>query len=143
MQFSNMGTLLPGDDIFLQTFITHDWSSDMTIVLISPSGTTVLITSQQGGSYDDIFFGTVWYDGAPPVDTYSFSGNGVVSPLGPQQPFSTFWGESIDGNWTLLVTDAYTVDPMNFYGFAFDGSFSFLSSFKQVKQGNSFLQIPM
>ncbi len=89
-------------DVNVSLDITHTWDSDVTISLISPAGTAVTLSANNGGSGDD-YTATMFdddaatpiVDGAPPF-TGTFS---------PEQPLSTFNGESAHGTWTLSVSD--------------------------------------
>jgi len=93
-------------DITLQIWVPHTYSGDIVITLTSPSGTTIYITNRRGGSYDNVFDGTLFADSASnSVKTYSFSSNGVVSPLQPESPFSTFRGENPNGQWRVDFYD--------------------------------------
>lgn len=89
-------------DLNIQLNISHTWDSDLDISLTSPSGTTVVLTSSNGGSgdnYTDTLFddeaSTSITSGSPPF-TGSFS---------PEQALSAFDGESSFGTWTLTVVD--------------------------------------
>ena len=61
----------------LQTFITHTFPADLDIT-ISHGGTTVTLTTDNGGGNDNVFNGTVWDDAADP--------DGIPTSLpGPQR----------------------------------------------------------
>src|SRR5687767_3934388 len=49
-------------DLNLTTFITHTFNSDLDITITSPAGTIVSLTTDNGGSLDNVFNGTVWDD---------------------------------------------------------------------------------
>src|SRR5262245_48353340 len=51
-------------DVNLTTNLTHTFPGDLDITLTSPAGTVVTITTDNGGTNDDVFNGTVWDDGA-------------------------------------------------------------------------------
>ena len=57
---SGVDTMLK--DVDVTTFIRHTASADLDITLTSPAGTTVMLTTDNGGSFDDVFNGTVWND---------------------------------------------------------------------------------
>lgn len=106
-------------DVDLQTFITHTSNNDLDITLTSPAGTTVTITTDNGGLLDDVYNGTYWDDQADPLGTILFSGNPslgtvvkhsytdsvVASPLTPEEGLSAFKGEDPNGTWTLKIVD--------------------------------------
>ncbi|WP_417357185.1 S8 family serine peptidase [Gallaecimonas pentaromativorans] len=58
--------------------ITHTWRGDLTVTLVSPAGTELVLSDREGGSEDDI------------VDTWSSN---------------VFNGEQMQGTWTLKVAD--------------------------------------
>ena len=91
--------------ITLQIWMPHTYSGDCVVTLKGPTSTSISITNRKGGSYDNVFDGTLFTDSAAnSVKTYSFSSNGVVSPLQPEDPFSTFRGKNPNGEWR---TDFY------------------------------------
>ena len=69
--------------------IDHSAQGDLTIDLTSPDGTTVRLWNQTGGT------------------TQNIRGN-FPGTLTPENALTAFDGESLDGPWTLTVTDADT-----------------------------------
>src|SRR6185436_46784 len=62
---------LPGEvvDVDVTLDITHPTSNELDVYLISPVGTTVALTTDNGQGFDDVFHGTVFDDQAmPPAD---------------------------------------------------------------------------
>ena len=103
--FVPFGAAVVDVDVFVD--ITHTWVGDLTLTLISPSGTEVLLASGVGGSGDD-FTSTVFDDAAlvPIVDgTAPFTG-----VFGPQGPLSVVAGEAGGGLWTLRIVDGFGGD---------------------------------
>ena len=49
-------------DIDVTTFIQHTAGGDLDIYLVSPSGITVTLTTDNGGDFDNTFDGTIWDD---------------------------------------------------------------------------------
>ncbi len=98
-------------DVNLRTFITHTFAGDLDITLTSPAGTVVTITTDNGGSNDDVFNGTDWDDSAgslnPPgaVTDNTFANLVVETPLVPEEALAAFIGQNPNGNWTLTVVD--------------------------------------
>jgi len=88
--------------------ITHPWTGDMEISLISPDGNVVLLSDNRGGSGDDMT-ATVFDDAASdPISGVAswdapFTGSWI-----PDEPLATFVGETADGDWTLSITDTWT-----------------------------------
>ena len=92
--------------ITLNIWMPHTYSGDCVVTLTSPSGTTIYITNRRGGKNDDVFDGTLFADSAAnSVATYNFKANGVVTPLKPESPFSTFRGKNPNGQWEVDFYD--------------------------------------
>jgi subtilisin-like proprotein convertase family protein len=94
-------------DLDVSLNLTHTYVQDMTISLVSPSGTTVILQEEACGSQNDI---NVVYDD---------SGNnivcGSVSPaisgrVKSFQVLSALNGQNPNGNWQLIVDDPYNND---------------------------------
>ncbi len=92
-------------DIDIVTLIEHEATGELKIILISPEGTEVTISNENGGDFEDLFDGTRWSDGSPNVTGFVFTVDGVVTPLGPEGPFAAFKGENPNGQWKLQVED--------------------------------------
>jgi subtilisin-like proprotein convertase family protein len=108
-------------DLDLQTFLRHTSCQDLDVTLRSPAGTVVTITSDNGGTLDHVFNGTVWSDEADPgnqapfpAETFAasslatdtvYANNVVKSALVPEEALAAFIGEDPNGTWTLTVTD--------------------------------------
>ncbi|MBX7136770.1 MAG: proprotein convertase P-domain-containing protein [Oligoflexia bacterium] len=98
-------------DVDVTVNISHTFSKDLDIRLTSPQGTTVLLSSGNGGSNDNVFQGTLFDDSAgianaPGAVTDTAFTNGVAeTPLVPEQPLDRFAGEKPGGNWILTVKD--------------------------------------
>lgn len=115
---AGVGTSLT--DINMTTFITHTNCADLDITLTSPAGTVMTLTSDNGGTLDNVFNGTVWDDSADPGGLSSLATpnansnivtdrtytNLVTAPtLVPEEAFGAFYGEDPNGIWTLTVSD--------------------------------------
>ena len=91
-------------DLSLTLDITHTFDEDLTVTLISPLDTEILLFSSVGSDGDN-FTNTVLddeadlsiFDGSPP-----FSGD-----FQPEESLSTFDGENTNGVWTLSVEDTF------------------------------------
>jgi subtilisin-like proprotein convertase family protein len=93
-------------DVNLRTFITHTFAADLDITLISPAGTSVTISTDNGSSNDNVFNGTIWDDSAAETATDFAYSNGVVAPsLSPEEALAAFIGENPNGTWTLQIAD--------------------------------------
>ena len=89
--------------------LSHSYSADLDIVLESPAGTSVTITTDNGGAFDDVFWRTNWYDqggggAGDPVTLHAFS-DGATPALKPEEPLAAFQGEDPTGTWTLRIKD--------------------------------------
>ncbi|MEO6612515.1 MAG: proprotein convertase P-domain-containing protein, partial [Chitinophagaceae bacterium] len=103
--------------LILTTFITHTFASDLDITIASPSGTVVTLTTDNGGSFDNVFNGTVWDDKANPGGQVPYTSNNglamdqvyadnvLASPLAPEEPLAAFVGENPNGVWTITISD--------------------------------------
>jgi subtilisin-like proprotein convertase family protein len=116
---SGVGTYL--HDLDLTTALTHSSNNHLDITLTSPAGTSVTITSDNGGTNDDVFNGTLWDDDADPgnpapiTESGSSSSNTVTdtlyangtakATLTPEEALGAFIGEDPNGTWTLTVSD--------------------------------------
>lgn len=99
------------DDIDLGMFITHTFNADLDITLTSPAGTVVTITTDNGGSNDNVFNGTGWDDSAGTPVTDAVFTNGVPAfVLVPEEAMAAFQGENPNGTWTLTITDDLAED---------------------------------
>lgn len=98
-------------DLNLFTNITHTFASDLDIILTSPAGTIVTITTDNGGENDNVFAGTVWDDQAgTPVTDFIFANNVIASPLVVEEALAAFHGENPNGVWTLTINDDSDID---------------------------------
>lgn len=82
--------------------INHVYDSDLDISLISPGGTTIDLSSDNGSS-DDNYTNTVFNASASTsitAGTAPFTGT-----YRPEGSFATVSGQVLNGNWTLKVVD--------------------------------------
>ncbi|WP_111845277.1 proprotein convertase P-domain-containing protein, partial [Aequorivita antarctica] len=92
----------------VQINLTHTWDSDLSISLVSPMGTSLDLSSGNGGSGDN-YTNTVFMDGAPSITTGSAPFTGTFQAEGGTFA-ATFAGEPINGNWTLRICDGAAGD---------------------------------
>ena len=93
-------------DLSVTLNISHTYISDLTVTLISPANTEVILFSNKCSSSNDA------------VATFSTSGitltcgtsPAISGNFLPQQSFNAFVGENSQGVWTLRVSDAYNQD---------------------------------
>lgn len=102
-------------DVNVTLNIEHTWDDDLEISLTSPGGTTVVLTTDNGGSGDN-YSGTILDDAAgTAVTAGSAPFNGAFSPEGN---LSDFNGEDPSGTWTLTIYDDASGDTGTLSGFA-------------------------
>jgi subtilisin-like proprotein convertase family protein len=88
----------------LRTQLRHTNSGDLSAVLYSPAGTRVTLSWNDGGTFDNVFDGSLWYDAAGnPVTDAVFANNVTETPLSPRSPFSAALGENPNGAWALRI----------------------------------------
>ncbi|MBL8896497.1 MAG: proprotein convertase P-domain-containing protein [Planctomycetes bacterium] len=93
-------------DVSLITFLSHERSEDLDVTLVSPAGTVVTITTDNGGATSDVFRGTVWDDDATvPVTDSGFQSGFDAKELVPEGAMAAFRGENPNGIWRLDVGD--------------------------------------
>lgn len=93
--------------------IAHTFVGDLVIRLVSPTGTSVTLGNQPGGSFNggNNFCQTLLNDEATnPIQAITASGNPYTGSFTPQNPLSAFDGEATAGNWTLQVQDVASGD---------------------------------
>ena len=115
---SGVGTKLW--DLDLTTFITHTYCADLDITLTSPAGTLIKVTTDNGGSNDDVFNGTTFDDSAViPVTDKAYVDHVLATPLVPEGHFARLRGEDPNGTWTLTIKDdrASNVGVLNYWWF--------------------------
>ncbi|MBK8983651.1 MAG: proprotein convertase P-domain-containing protein [Ignavibacteria bacterium] len=89
--------------------MSHTFTSDIVIKLISPSGVSVNLIAQKGSSGNDIF--TLFSDNADSIASIgtSVEGPGINSPFSlsvkPGQPLSSFNGQNQQGWWKMNFSD--------------------------------------
>jgi subtilisin-like proprotein convertase family protein len=101
---SGVGTVLR--DVNIVTTIAHTLGVDLDITVMSPQGTIVTLSTDNGGI--NAFNGTTWNDsaGTPAPDL----GAGTQSDLIPEEALGAFIGEDPNGTWTLTVVDDAAID---------------------------------
>ena len=83
--------------------ITHTFDGDLDIYLVSPNGTELELSTDNGGG-DDNFTGTIFQDGGADITAGSAPFTGTFEPEGGTFAVA-FDGESITGVWSLKVCD--------------------------------------
>ncbi len=96
---------LPGakvEDVQVVVDITHTWTGDLDIYIVSPEGTEVLLVGREGGNRDD-FQGTIFRADAPnSIEGASAPFRGAFRPEGNLTALN---GNVAQGTWTLRIED--------------------------------------
>jgi subtilisin-like proprotein convertase family protein len=119
-------------DVNVRTFIAHTFAADVDMTVVSPAGTVVTLTTDNGAGNDNVFDGTLWDDQANPGGQVPYTTNaGLVTDnpyvnnvaavtLAPEEPLHAFAGENPNGTWTLVVYDDLAGDPGSIDGWALE-----------------------
>jgi cysteine-rich repeat protein len=102
---SGLGTLLY--DVTVSVDIQHGTATDLDLLLTSPAGTTIDLTTDIGADRDNLFAGTTFDDRAgAPVSDLVLPDDGSAVPIAvPEGALGAFIGENPNGIWYLTVAD--------------------------------------
>ena len=104
-------------EVKVTTFIEHPFSGDLDLRLISPAGSTVVLSTDNGEALDNLFNGTAWFDKANPAGQVPYNGNSglatdhpyvnmtTAAQLAPEGALGALMGQDPNGTWRLAVTD--------------------------------------
>ncbi|HBO45269.1 MAG TPA: hypothetical protein DD670_15340, partial [Planctomycetaceae bacterium] len=112
-------------DLNLSFDLSHTYTSDLTITLISPSGTRVLLCDSIGGSGDHFRNTTLDDEAAASVDRAAAPFTGTFRPMGSLADFD---GESANGTWTLEIRDNWSGDQGTLNSWSLDLSAAEIST---------------
>ncbi|WP_052461142.1 zinc-dependent metalloprotease [Psychroserpens mesophilus] len=101
----NVPNNAPITDVNVTISIQHDWNNDLDIFLISPQGTSVELSTDNGEDFDDDYIDTTFDQEAATLITNGsspFTGTFI-----PEGDLSTLYGEMSGGDWTLSVDDDF------------------------------------
>lgn len=92
----------------LSTTIAHTNCADLELELTSPAGTTIRVSTDDGGTNEHVFNGRLWSgDAVRDTDAdHVFANDMTARPLNDEGRVAAFRGENPNGAWTLRVTDA-------------------------------------
>ncbi len=97
-------------DLKIYLMMSHSYTQDLILTLTSPTGVTVNLLNANGGNSNDIM--TIFSDEADSSASYGFSLMPLlgISPsfspsVRPNQPLSSFSGQSRNGWWKLKCVD--------------------------------------
>lgn len=104
----NVNELMTISYVKVRINITHTWAEDLTISLISPKGTTILLSRENGEENGQNYTNTVFDDYAStPISSGNTPFTGSFKPDGT---LSVLNGETSFGNWQLKVVDNWDQD---------------------------------
>ena len=95
-------------DVDVAVDISHTWVADLTVIVTSPSGTSVTVLSGQCFLDDDI--DVVFDDESANVIACTGGTPALSGDMQPQNPLSAFDGEPAFGDWTVTVSDPVAFD---------------------------------
>jgi subtilisin-like proprotein convertase family protein/bacterioferritin-associated ferredoxin len=90
-------------DITVCIDVSHNTDRDLDIYVQSPSGTNVMLTTDNGGNgnnYTNTCFNMTGINGNVTAGSAPFNGTYI-----PEGDLTTFDGENADGNWNLVIRD--------------------------------------
>lgn len=94
-------------DVNITINISHTWNADLDIYLISPLGTIVELSTDNGGNGDN--YNNVTFDDAS-SNILPTSNTTISGTYRPEGVLANFNGQNSVGNWTLRVTDDTNAD---------------------------------
>jgi len=100
------------NDINIEVDIDHTWRADLDITLTSPQATVVNLTSDNGGSRDNLR--VIFDDAAGTSITADNANHTSTVTRQPEASLSVFNGEDAQGIWTLEVCDDAGADTGTF-----------------------------
>ncbi|MEL6811735.1 MAG: proprotein convertase P-domain-containing protein, partial [Bacteroidota bacterium] len=89
------------EDVNVSVNIEHTWVGDLTIELIAPDNTTVLLADGVCGDCDDM---VVTFDDEA-TDPITGATDPIVGTFQPEGSLADFNGLASNGDWTLRITD--------------------------------------
>jgi cysteine-rich repeat protein len=98
-------------DVDLSLDIAHPSSRQLRMYLVAPSGRTVTLSTNNGGSNADVFAGTTFDDqasgtpSAPNVRNFTYAAGVATGPIQPEEALGKLVGEEPNGPWALVVID--------------------------------------
>lgn len=102
-------------DVNVSVSLTGDASGDLTLTLVSPKGTPIDLSSNNGGANDNNFAGTTFDDDSNGVriTEVTFVNNVTVLSAVPERNLGLLNGEDPNGTWMLVVKDTGNLGALN------------------------------
>lgn len=104
------------EDVNVRIRLSHTFDADLTLSLIAPDGTVVVLASGHGGGGDHFGAGATDCSGTPTVfdDEAAAAIEDGAAPFAgafrPATPLSALDGKRTDGTWRLRVHDGFALD---------------------------------
>ena len=98
-------------DVDVMVDIPHTQPDNLDVYLVSPKGTTVTLTTDNGGGNDDVFANATFDDQAPGtpsarnVRNVTYTNLVSVGVVQPEEALGAVVGEAAEGAWALVVVD--------------------------------------
>ena len=107
----NVGPNFPITDVNVTFSATHTYDGDLDVFLISPTGTRVELTTDNGGTNENYIDTVFDQEASTSITSGSAPYTGTFIPEGD---LSTLYGELSAGAWVLEVTDDTDLDGGTF-----------------------------
>ena len=104
-------------DVNVTLNISHTYTSDLEVYLISPTGTRIQLFDNVGGSGDNFTNTTFDDQAATSIALAAAPFSGTFRPMGS---LANLNGEDASGAWTLELTDNWSQDPGTLNSWALD-----------------------
>ncbi|MEQ1497101.1 MAG: proprotein convertase P-domain-containing protein [Novosphingobium sp.] len=118
----SVGSSFTVSDVNIAVLMSHTWRSDIRMYLVSPAGTRIQLTNEQGADADNF---NLTFDDEASNAIANYVTNSVatstttVPPYAtsyrPSSPLSGFDGQNSSGTWILEICDAVAQDFGTFY----------------------------
>jgi cysteine-rich repeat protein len=98
-------------DVDVTVDLPHTQPDNLDVYLVSPLGTTVTLTTDNGGGNDDVFANATFDDqatgtpSAPNVRNRTYANLVSVGVVQPEEALGAVVGEAAEGLWALVVVD--------------------------------------
>lgn len=89
-------------DLNISIDLPHNATGELDIFLISPTGTSIALTTGNGGNNEN-FYHPIFFDDSASASVTTLSGANAT--LSPEEALSTFNGENPNGTWELQIVD--------------------------------------
>ncbi len=99
-------------DVDVSVNLPHEMANNVELWLVSPSGTTITLTTDNGGANVDVFAGVTFDDQAPGaplsaanVRNVEYTDGVPIGVVQPEEALGALVGERANGSWALVMVD--------------------------------------